>query len=43
MRRRMRNPRDLKSRLYAAPMINLNEYLDIFPWSKASDKNCETE
>ena len=43
MRRRMRNPHQLKVRLYAACMIGLNNYLGVFPVSKAIDKIGETK
>ena len=33
----MRNPRGLKVRRYAAFLIDLNEYLDVFPGEKSSD------
>ena len=37
--RGMRNRRSLKIRLYAACMIDINNYLDVFPRERASDKN----
>ena len=37
------NPRELKARLYAAHIIELNEYLSIFPVEKASRKIVERE
>ena len=43
MRRRMRSPRSLKVSFYAAQLIGLNEYLDVFPGEKMSDKICMTE
>ena len=33
----------LKVRCYTDSMIDPNDYLYVFPWSKASDKTCETE
>ena len=39
----IRNPRELKARLYAAHIIELNEYLSIFPVEKASRKIVERE
>ena len=38
MRRGMRKPRELKVRRYSDLMININEYLVVFPGAKASDK-----
>ena len=42
MRHRTRNPHKLKVRRYVEHMIDSNEYLDFFTWSKASDKIGET-
>ena len=33
----MRKPRGLKVRRYAAPMIDINEYLDVLPGANASE------
>ena len=38
MRRRTRKPRGLKVRLYAARLININDYLDSFPGATLSEK-----
>ena len=38
MRRGMEKPRYLKVRRYAAQLIDLNEYLDLFPGDKLSEK-----
>ena len=38
MRRRMREPRELKVRCYSASLIDLNEYFSDLPGAKASDK-----
>ena len=43
MRRGMRNLCGPKTRYYAACIIDLNDYLDIFHGAKASDNICETE
>ena len=43
MCRRMRNPSGLKVRRHAARKLDLNEYLDLFPGSKISDKICVME
>ena len=43
MRREMRKPHSLKVICCAAHMIDINEYLYVFPWAKASDKIYETE
>ena len=43
MRCGMRKPRGLKSRRYGACLIDLNEYLPVFPGAKAGEKNCVTE
>ena len=39
----IRKPRKLKARLYAAHIIELNEYLSIFPGEKASSNFFERE
>ena len=39
----MRNPRELKLRLYADYIIDLNEYLTAFTGAKASDEIGETK
>ena len=39
----MKNPCGLKVRRFTDRMIDLNEYLYVFPGAKASDKTCETE
>ena len=39
----MRKPHELKVRHYADRMIDLNEYLAVFPGAKASKKIGETE
>ena len=38
MRCRMRNPRELKVRRYAARMIDINEYLSALSGANASEK-----
>ena len=43
MLREIRNPHELKVSHYLAHMVELNEYLAIFPGSKESDKLRETE
>ena len=43
MRRGIRKSRELKVRLYAGHLIDLNDYLDAFPVAKASDKIGEME
>ena len=43
MRHVMSKTHGLKLRCYADFMIDLNDYLAVFPGSKASDKICETE
>ena len=43
MRRGMRKPCKLKVRRYAAHMIKINEYLDVFLGAKASEKVGDTE
>ena len=43
MIRGMSNPRGLKVRYYAACMIDLNQYLDVFPGEKAGGNVFETE
>ena len=43
MRHVTRKPRELKVRRYAYRMINLNEYLAVFPESKSSEKIADTE
>ena len=40
---RMSKPRELKVRCYTAIIIDLNNYLDVLPGAKASDKIGETE
>ena len=42
MRHGMSKPHGLKVRCYADFMIDLNDYLAVFPGSKASDKIRET-
>ena len=39
----MKNPYGLKVIQYTDRMIDIKKYLYVFPWSKASDKTCETE
>ena len=43
MRCGMRNTRGLKGRCYAASLIDLNDYLDVLPGVKISDKMCVAE
>ena len=43
MHRVMRNLHGLKLRRYVVLIININEYLDVLPGAKASDKICEME
>ena len=43
MRCEMRKPCEVKVRCYAAPMIQLNEYLAALPEANESDKIGETE
>ena len=43
MRRGIRKPRGLKVRRSAACLIELNDYLNLFPVAKKSDKTCLTE
>ena len=42
MLRRMRNPHELKVRLYATHMIYINECLYVFPEKNTSESICET-
>ena len=37
IRRRIKKPNSLKVRLHAACMVDIDEYLSVFPESKASD------
>ena len=39
----MRNPRGLKVRCYASCVIDINEYLDVFPGDNSSQKKFETD
>ena len=39
----MKKPRSLKVKLYAAYLIDLNEYLASFPWETMADKIVVTE
>ena len=39
----MSNPHSLKVIRYSARMIYINEYLDVLPGARASEKICETE
>ena len=39
----MMNPNGLKVRRYSASMIDLNNYLVVFPGAKASEMFCDTE
>ena len=41
--RGMRKPHKLKMRLYAAFLIDINTYLDVFTGVKANAEICETE
>ena len=41
MRHRMRKPRGLQVIRYAAHLVDLNDYLDVFPGENISDKICE--
>ena len=43
MRNGMRKPSRLKVIRYVASLVNLNEYLSVFPGSQISDKICVTE
>ena len=43
MRRETRKPHGLKARLYAAHLIDLNEYLAVFPGEKKNEKNYMTD
>ena len=43
IRRRIRKPHSFKARRYAARLVFLNEYLDVFPGVKICDKICVTE
>ena len=38
----MKRPHGLRVRRYAACMIDINNYLAVFPGAKASNKICET-
>ena len=43
MRHRMRNPQGLKVRSYADHLVDINEYLAVFPRANISDKICVTK
>ena len=43
MHHRVRKPRELTTRRYAAHMVKLNEHLVLFPGSNPNNKNVETE
>ena len=43
MRHRMKKPHRLKLICYSDRMIDINEYLSVFPETKASDNICEME
>ena len=43
MRCRMSNPRNFKVRIYPTFMIDINDYLDLFPGENSSEKFVDIE